>query len=349
MVISVIFIGFGMLAVFPDTADAKRMGGGSSMGSRGSKSSSAPQAASPRDSSTPSSSFNSQNPGGMGAARGGMFGGMSSGLLGGLGGFMLGGMLGSMLFGGAGAGMGGAGGGGIGLLEILLIGGGIWFFMRWIKRQRAMTPAGYPGSALPQGNLNFPGRGTDMPNHARDNHAREEGSRGLPNTFNIGGRTEVVDEVSQGVKHIASMDPNFNESQFIHGAKLAFQQMQKSWSDGNSDSLRPLLTPAMMERVHADLKERQSANLKDCIENVQFQQAAISEAWQESGEDWITVHFHVSMLDYSTDHRGVVVEGSRTIAVDVEEYWTFTRPVGSRDPNWFLAAIQQPGQALNHG
>ena len=55
--------------------------------------------------------------------------------MGGLAGFALGGLLGSMLFGG---GMGG----GIGLMEILLIGGGIFLLFRMMKnRQAANVPA----------------------------------------------------------------------------------------------------------------------------------------------------------------------------------------------------------------
>ncbi|HAT49158.1 MAG: Tim44 domain-containing protein [Nitrospirae bacterium] len=341
-----IFMAFGVLSVFPDEADAKRMGGGSSFGSRGSKSFSAPQQPAARTGFNQSSV--SQRPGG--AAAGGMFGGIGSGLLGGLGGLMLGGMLGSMLFGGAGA--AGTGAGGIGLMEILLIGGAIWFGIRWYKRQRAMTPAAGPafGRPLPQASgFNFPSSNTE-----RSPLYQERGSHGPGQSFDPSpsyagmgaGMGAGMDEVSQGLEHIASMDRNFNEGQFLSGAKQAFQQMQQSWCDGNADSLRPLLTTTMLEHVLADMKKKEVNQRKDHIDNIQFQQAEISEAWQESGEDWITVRFQVSMLEYSTDAQGVVVEGDRSIPVVVEEYWTFTRPVGSRNPNWFLTAIQQQGQSL---
>lgn len=337
-----IFMAFGIISAFPDEADAKRMGGGSSIGSRGSKSFSAPQQPAARTGINQSSV--SQRPGG--AAAGGMFGGIGSGLLGGLGGFMLGGMLGSMLFGGAGAGMGG---GGMGLMEILLIGGAIWFGIRWFKRQRAMFPASGPtfGSALPQGN----GFGFPSPQAERPNHTQERVSNEPPQSFHPGAnRMETntqVDAVSQGLENITSMDQHFNEGQFLSGAKLAFGQMQQSWCDGNTDSLRPLLTTAMLAHVQTDIKENEVKHLKDHCENIQFQQTEISEAWQEAGEDWITVRFQVSMLEYSTDGRGIVVEGDRGVPVAIEEYWTFTRPVGSKNPNWLLAAIQQQGQALS--
>jgi len=45
------------------------------------------------------------------------------------------------------------------------------------------------------------------------------------------------------------------------------------------------------------------------------------------------------MLDSTVDDTtGAVVAGSKTEPQDVEEFWTFTRPVG-RNP-WQLSAIQ---------
>ena len=50
------------------------------------------------------------------------------------------------------------------------------------------------------------------------------------------------------------------------------------------------------------------------------------------------MYFAVSLIDYTVDDsNGSVVDGSTT-PVDIEEYWTFTRPVG-RSP-WRLSAIQ---------
>jgi predicted lipid-binding transport protein (Tim44 family) len=66
----------------------------------------------------------------------------------------------------------------------------------------------------------------------------------------------------------------------------------------------------------------------------------IAEAWQEKGQDYITSRIYANLLDYTTDDAsGAVVEGSRTVPVKFEEYWTLTRPVG--DNPWRLSAINQ--------
>jgi predicted lipid-binding transport protein (Tim44 family) len=63
------------------------------------------------------------------------------------------------------------------------------------------------------------------------------------------------------------------------------------------------------------------------------------EAWQEAGQDFITLKIEASLLDYYVDESGRLISGSDTEPVKFQEYWTFTRPVG---PNpWRLSAISQ--------
>ena len=46
-----------------------------------------------------------------------------------------------------------------------------------------------------------------------------------------------------------------------------------------------------------------------------------------------------AMLDYTVDDAsGAVVDGSRTAPQDIEDFWTFMRPVGNNP--WKLSAIQ---------
>jgi len=76
------------------------------------------------------------------------------------------------------------------------------------------------------------------------------------------------------------------------------------------------------------------------LENIAVRAREATEAWQENGQDFVTVHFLASLLDYTVEEvRNQGLEGSRTAPVKFEEYWTLTRPVG---PNpWKLSALQQ--------
>ncbi|MBF0627549.1 MAG: Tim44/TimA family putative adaptor protein [Magnetococcales bacterium] len=317
------------IALPPIEAEAGRAGGGSSMGSRGSRSFSTPREAPAQRSdfsqpTTPSSAMASPS-----APRSGF----GAGLMGGLTGLMIGGLIGSMLFGGEGSGMG--------LLEMLLLGGVAWFlFQRFGKgRASAPAPASMPEPHPAQGPVSL--RKVSLEKEMNFSGNSPFQGQELPRTFAMG---QGVDEVSQGLAQIASQDPQFNEARFLDGAKAAYQQIQSAWSDWSVDRLRPLLTERMWSMIEQQAKERQAAGRRDILEKIRFQTAELSEAWQEAGENWITVHFVVEMLEYETDLAGRVLNGDPNRPILAEEYWTFCRPVGSRNPNWFLSAIQQPGE-----
>jgi predicted lipid-binding transport protein (Tim44 family) len=75
------------------------------------------------------------------------------------------------------------------------------------------------------------------------------------------------------------------------------------------------------------------------LENIAVRQVEIVDAVQDEGEEFITVRYTASLLDFTTDETGTVLTGSPTDPVKFLEYWTYARKVGERD--WRLAAITQ--------
>ena len=67
--------------------------------------------------------------------------------------------------------------------------------------------------------------------------------------------------------------------------------------------------------------------------------ATVTEAWQESGRDYVTAYIAGSIVDYAVDEvSNRIVSGSKVVPRGVEEFWTFTRPAGLNF--WMLSAIQ---------
>src|SRR2546425_11967749 len=280
-------------------------------GSRGTRSYSSP--ATPSSPSSPSQvttppPASSQQP----MQRPGMFGG----LMGGLAGFALGGLLGSMLFGGMG---GGGFGGGLGLLELLLIGGAVFFLFRMLRGRQAARPE---------------------PAYAGAGSAYNAGGQGWSTA---GGGTTLealpsVSDLDRGIEHIRGMDASFDHDGFAEFAKAAFGDVQGGIVKRDLSGVQDRLTPQEYARLQAQCDQLRGARRTNRIERVRINRAQMTEAWQESGQDWVTVYLSVSMVDYTVDDAtGAVVEGSVT-PVDIEEYWTFTRPVGPKP--WRLSAIQ---------
>jgi predicted lipid-binding transport protein (Tim44 family) len=290
-----------------------RAGGSRSTGSRGSRSYSTPasqpsQAIPPRQQATPAPSPIPQQ-----QQSGGFMRNMAGGLLGGIAGGMLGGMLFRSL-GMAGGGMGG--GGGIGIFEIILLAGIGYLIYRFIKNKRAAASS----TPYVQGG--------------------NQGGNVIPISNEYSGNQLATEDVNTGLGHIRQMDASFDEQRFNDQVMDIFFKIQGSWMNRDLTPVIGLLTDEMKRIFQEDLNRLILDKQVNRLENIAVRNVDVVEAWQESGQDYITALIYANLLDYTTDDAsGTVVSGSKTEPVKFEEYWTFTRPVGNNP--WRLSAINQ--------
>ena len=309
----VLFSLFFLLSVLEIDAWA-RAGGGRSMGSRGSRTYTAPRSTPAPTPSSPSQGTRQYNPAQPASSP---FGG--GGFLRGMAGGIIGGMLGGMLFRSLGfaGGSGGGFGGGIGIMEIILIGALLYGIYWFIKRRRSQAPAGvsYRNSSAIDGGQ------TAAPMTAYEPETRES-------------------DVETGLRHIRQMDPRFAERDFTDGCMDRFFKIQGAWANRDMSGIRNLLTDEMYKALQEEADQLRAKQRINRLDNIAVRSVEITEIWQEGGADFITAKIYANLLDYTTDERtGEVVSGSRTEPVKFQEYWTFTRPVG--DHPWKLSAIHQ--------
>ena len=287
-----------------------RAGSGGSRGSRSSSTPARPAPTSPSNPSSPSRSLNSPTSPAPQPARGGWFGGM----MGGLAGFALGGLLGSMLFGGFGGGFGG----GIGLLEILLIGAGLFLLFRFMSARREAQPS-YATAGAPYGGGAYACGGV------QDAAAAEPS-------------TAVASDLDRGLAHLRSMDPAFDPGFVADAARGLFGDVQRALTARDMSPVSARLTSRMYTELTTQCDRLRAARQTNRMEAINVRIAEVTEAWQESGQDFVTVYVAGSLVDYTVDDTsGGLIDGSKT-PQEFEEFWTFTRPVGPHP--WRLSAIQ---------
>ncbi len=298
------------LLVAEQSAQA-RAGSGGSMGSRGSRSYSQPVAPPSRTSPSYAPSQPGATPYQQPYRQPGM-GSFGRGMLGGIAGGMLGGMLFRSL--GFGGGYGG-GGGGIGLFEILLLAGIAYLIYRFLKKKREDEG----------GNAQM-GRVINI----NDYQGQEQNQSYLPQR----------DDLGEGLSHVRQMDPSFDEKRFNDNVMDIFFKIQGAWMNRDLSVVSGVLTEEMRGIMQKDIDALIRDRRVNRLENIAVRSVEISEAWQESGRDYLTAMIYANLLDYTTDDStGAVISGSKTDPVKFEEYWTFTRPVGNNP--WKLSAINQ--------
>ena len=297
--------------VLATSADA-RLGGGSSFGSRGSRTFSMPSSTptapsvSPfQRSATPNSGFGSSSFGnsGFGRTSPGFFGGgFGRGLIGGF----LGAGLFGMLFGG---GLTGGLGGGMSLIGLILQLGLLYLGFRFIMGLFANRR----GATLGANTTAFSG----LPGAPQGSGASQTGGAPQATPITIG------PEDYQAFEH-----------------RLA--ESQAAYSNGDLGALQRIATPEMAGDFAQELRANDQQGVINRISDVRLLQGDLSEAWRESGSDYASVAMRFSLVDATIDKAsGRVVSGDAQRPQEVTEVWTFRRPAGGGSQSWALSGIQQ--------
>jgi predicted lipid-binding transport protein (Tim44 family) len=311
-----------------------RAGGGRSIGSRGSRTTSPPKAYTAPQTTQPSRpGVTPTSPGATPGSRpytppaqdtGGFWRSVGGGVLGGL----AGGFLYRSLFGGPSAtatpggatGATGSSGSSFGLMDILILGGIAFMIYYFIKSRRrepvAEGPSQYASEAAQ------PAYGGSVQPPYYDQPATDQ-------------------DLERGLNNIRQYDPGFDDFKFKEQVMDIFFKVQGAWASHDMSAVKNSLTDEMFRILQEDSNRLKQDGKINKLESVAVRSADITEAWQEGGQDFLTVRLLASLLDYTVDARtGDVLEGSKTEPVKFEEYWTFTRPLGSNP--WQLSAISQP-------
>jgi predicted lipid-binding transport protein (Tim44 family) len=307
----------------PSPADARAGGGGS----RGSKSGQAPAPTQTAPTSkpversaTPQQQSPSANPASAAAAgakpgfmqRNPFMSGLMGGMLGaGLIGMLMGGGFGSM------AGMLGF------LLQIALIGGIVYFGVRWWKSRNGAPQAAFAGG--PAGAMGGNPLSGNQPTPAPDSMARTGLMGGM-----LGGAGGA--SAASATQQLAIGEEDYNAFEAL------LVNVQAAYSAGDLAKLRGLVSPEMLGYFTQDLSANASRGVENKVDAVKLEQGDLSEAWSEGPVDYATVAMRFSMIDVTRNVAdGRIVEGNEQVRTEATENWTFLR---GRGGNWILSAIQ---------
>lgn len=293
--------------IVADAAQAK-VGGGSSLGSRGAKTYSAPpttntapKTAAPVEKSitTPGQAQAGQSAAAATAARPSMFGGMRGLLLGGL----IGAGLASMFGVGAFANVLGF------ILQAALLGGIVFLAYNWFRNRNGGRPAMATAATA----------------------AAQRPRVVDPNAYRMS-----VAGTGASAATLAISPDDFSAFEHLLG------EIQVAYGRADTKTLGDRATPEMLSYFVGDLDANAKKGVRNEISNPVLLQGDLSEAWREGQTEYATVAMRFSIIDRMVDAAsGRVVSGSATQPSESTELWTFRRPLNGKPRDWELSAIQQ--------
>lgn len=210
----------------------------------------------------------------------------------------MGGLIGSLLFGGMHS------WGGPGLLDVLLIGGALFFVYRIVKARRLATQeagnAVFSAGLGSQENWGSPGSPGYVP------------AQGMPTSAH-------AEEVK--------IPKDFDQEDFMKGAKAVYTRLQNSWDKRDLEDIRQFTSNEVLEEI----KRQAQGDPRPSKTDILRVNATLLEVATSNSRTVASVLFDVMMRESKEED----------IAKEVREIWHFSKNDSDPQSFWVLEGLQQ--------
>ncbi|MFK7754932.1 MAG: Tim44/TimA family putative adaptor protein [Sedimentitalea sp.] len=155
--------------------------------------------------------------------------------------------------------------------------------------------------------------------------------------------TDHVEEDSPQADALAAMkraEPSFSVSEFVQGARGAYEMIVMGFERGDLDDIQPLLAEDVFETFVDVVSAREDQGLQIEAEFIGVRETTVHDVTFDTDTNMaeVTMRFVGEMTSVVRDRGGDIIEGSATAVKRQKDTWTFARAMGENDPNWQLIA-----------
>lgn len=155
--------------------------------------------------------------------------------------------------------------------------------------------------------------------------------------------TDHVAEDTDAAGALADMkraDPSFGVTDFLQGARGAYEWILMAFENGKLDEVMPFLSEDVYDAFVQVVDARQEQGLTIDAEFIGVRETTLTDATfdQVNNRAEITVRFVGELVSVVRNADGEIIEGKPGQSKRQKDIWTFERIMGSDDPNWRLVA-----------
>ena len=155
--------------------------------------------------------------------------------------------------------------------------------------------------------------------------------------------TDHVDDGTDAAKALTSMkliDPDFSVTEFLGGARGAYEMILMAFERGDVDSIAPFLGDEVHQTFVDVIGTREDQGLTIEANFVGVRELNLVDATfdRDTQEAEITVRFVGELTSAVRDAAGEIIEGNPNEIKRQKDVWTFARFMAADNPNWKLVA-----------
>lgn len=152
----------------------------------------------------------------------------------------------------------------------------------------------------------------------------------------------AADEPSrEALAAMKGIEPAFNVTEFLKGARGAYEMILMAFDKGEIDRIRPFVGDEVERSFDAAVADRMARGLTVTSTFSGIRELTLTEATFDrvTKRAEISIRFTGELIRAVKNAEGVVVEGNASTIQRQREVWSFSRVMGAGDPNWQLSAI----------
>lgn len=139
---------------------------------------------------------------------------------------------------------------------------------------------------------------------------------------------------ADGLKQIRQKDPQFSATDFLDGARRAFEMVFDAFVKEDKSTLKLLLSEELYDDFGRELESRSKEENRRETTLVSIRSGEITQAVLTGNLARITVKFTSEQVTVERNAAGDIVAGDPSQVSHVEDEWVFERDVTSKSPNW---------------
>ena len=150
-------------------------------------------------------------------------------------------------------------------------------------------------------------------------------------------------EVPEAKNEVTLNSDTFDEAaktDFLKGAKVAYESIITNFSKGDLKSIKPLLDKNVYQQFDDATKDKKTKNLISETTFIGINSAEIKEHSQNKNMLEVTVEFVSEIISCIKDKDNNIISGDSAKVKKVHDIWKFSKDSRSPNPNWLLIDTQ---------
>lgn len=161
--------------------------------------------------------------------------------------------------------------------------------------------------------------------------------------YDISDYVDVDSSSGRALSAMKRVEPSFSVTDFVSGARQAYEMILMAFENGDKEFLEQLLAPEIYENFVRVIDSRTDQGLTVEAKFIGVREITLKSAQYDENENEgeVTFKFIGELTSVVKNADGEVVEGDVDTIKSQSDTWTFARLMGTDNPNWLLVATTQ--------